>query len=324
MRGIDRRRGAGWKVGLAVALACGALAGCSDDDGGGTVPSPTPAGQATSTRTPTTAGAPTHTATPVAGANTATPTATPDAANPTHTPGGGSGDQAAVEAFVSGVFGGIVAIADLAGGGSSSGALVAGSPGGSQLPPINLPPITTDCTESGTRTFSCSAGGSGALVKLVFASCRDAANGVDSFIDGTFDLDVPGSCLTAFPIALGTTFRATVDAALEATVDGETTAGDFDVVETITIRTDRGVEIAVDGEVTTDCVGTVGIETTETIVVAPDTTCPDQGELRLGLDGGPSRVRYAGGGAFEIDLGANGSVDDTFASCDDSSLEQCD
>jgi hypothetical protein len=295
---------------LAALLITAAGCGSDDDDNNGT---PRPTATRTSTRTPTTV--PTSPpATPTAGGPTLTPTATQIPAA-TNTPGGFAGAET-VQKFVSGVLGSIAGLSDLAGGGSS-GQLQSGRAA------LVLPPIPVPCTNGGTTTIGCTASGTGSDLTFTFAQCRNRGGGAETYIDGLIAIDSPAGC-PGVPLPTGQAFGVDVDARIESTAGGKTTAGDFDVLETVTLGADGSATVDASGSVDTECTGAVSFETIEPLVYPADAACGTGGAIRVMLDGGDSIVRLTSGGGVEIDYGADGSVDESYARCTDAALASCD
>ncbi len=288
-----------WAAPALAGLLLGA-AGCGDDDNGGGTPGPT--------RTPTVAAA---TVTP--GGPTVTPTATalPGATN---TPGGTGGGEATVQRFVSGVLGSIASLADFAGGNPQAG--VAGRAA------LQLPPIAVPCPSGGTIQTGCTAAGGGSQLSFTFDGCRTSAGGASSFIDGTIAIDSPAGC-PGVPLPVGQPFGVIVDARIEASGGGQTVAGEYDVMQTVTYGSDGSAVIETEGTVDTNCTGAVSFETLEPLVFPADAECGTGGALRVMADGSEAIVRLTGGGGVEIDYGADGSVDDSYARCTDAALADC-
>jgi hypothetical protein len=295
-----------WGRVVTAALVPGLLVlGCADDDngsGGGT-PRPTatrPASTPTAVATPTEdEGTPQPTATP--GSETPVPTATP----------GGSKAPAEVQAFVGTLVGGFVGLANI------------GNPGGGAGSQINPFPITTNCPGGGKVTVDCSGSGGSILYALAFDNCTQDVNGVSSLLDGSADIFSAGACL-GNPLPIGSPFAVEFAGMVETSDAGGPFSVEADVVLDALIETGGGVRLAIDGTAEASCFSeTVTIETPEQIVVPAGANCPTAGAIAATFASGTHEISYPGGGAVDIDLGANGSVDDSYASCDDPSLASC-
>lgn len=287
----------------ALAVLLLGMAGCGDDDdddnNSGT---PRPTATRTATRTATTV---VPTVTP--GGPTLTPTVTA-------TPGGSSGGEETVQKFVSGVLGSIATLADFAGGNPQ--AATAGRAA------LQLPPIAVPCPSGGTIQTGCTPGGGGSELSFTFDGCTTSAGGARSFIDGTIAIDSPAGC-PGVPLPVGQPFGVTVDARIEASGGGQTVAGEYDVVETVTYNADGSATVTAEGAVDTNCTGAVSFETIEPLVFPGGADCGTGGALRVMGDGADAIVRLTSGGGVEIDYGADGSVDDTYASCTAPALADC-
>jgi hypothetical protein len=263
-----------------------------DDDGGGP-------------------GAPTRTNTQPAG-QTRTPTATrtPGGADtPTRTPGGGNqAGLADVEAIISSILPTIATFAEfgnLAGGGAGGGGQIGG--------------ITVPCPSGGTLAPSCA----GNELEISFNDCRiGIPGGPSTLIDGTFAIVTSGSCFSPSP-----TGTVTIDFAgrVETTspLTNEAISLSFDLTITNTTLSSGVVQSDIDGTVDTACVGEVTIETREPIVTSLGSTCPTGGLVLVSTSEVEALVRYTSGGGLEIDLDADGSVDESLDSCLDAESGDC-
>ncbi len=295
-----------WLSGGVALAMCVTIVGCGggDDDGGGGGGTPAPTRTATATTAPGQA-----TATPVV--SNPTPTRTP-ASGATNTPstGGPLTGSAAVQAFAAG----LTTLVEF-------GNTASGSAEGTAAQ-IVLPPITADCTPSGTVTTSCVATGTGSDTTLTFHDCHSVNDAGDALIDGTVVQSTSKSCFT--PVTEGDTFSSAIDADIDATsATGVHTVGTFDVTVGITLTGGGGSESTVNGTADTDCAGATTIVTVEPIVVVGGADCPTAGKVRVTFSDGTSLVTYTATGGIEIDLGDDGSVDETFDSCDDTGLAAC-
>lgn len=297
-----------WVAAMAALCLVGA-AGCGDDDNGGNGGTPRPTATTRPTNTPggatptQAAGAtPTRTFTPVPGA--------------TNTPGGSSG-AVTVQRFVSGVLGSIASLSDFAGGGTGA-ALRRGA--AIQIP---LPPIAVPCTNGGTLTTGCTPAGGGSDLTFTFDACRNRGGGAESFLDGTIAIDSPAGC-PGIPLPVGQPFGVTVDARIEASGGGNDVAGDFDVVETVTLGNDGSATVEAAGSVDTSCTGAVSFETLQPLFYPAGAECGTAGVMRVQAGGESHRITLTAGGGVELDYGDDGSVDESFARCTDAGLAQCD
>jgi hypothetical protein len=84
------------------------------------------------------------------------------------------------------------------------------------------------------------------------------------------------------------------------------------------------VLVTQDGTLNTDCAGAVDYETIEPLRLTAGESCPRAGLLRITLpNGAQSLTHYTASGGVELDFGADGKVDQTFASCTDPALSVC-
>lgn len=302
------RRGGLQAVGLALALAGATLVGCGDDNS----PAPTATGGAAATRTatkvPTQQGA--ATATRTAGAS-ATFTPTPDAAQPTQTQGSNPA-KAKVETFVANAFGDLLNLSSfLSFGGSSltgGSAAVPGLPGGITIPPV-------PCPSGGTLQIGCGSG-----FEINFAQCKVAGGGAQSLIDGTFTIGGGGSC-PSIP-GPGQPFNIGVDADISTSGGGQARNISINLSESILLSSE-GTRLEVNGDANVDCIGPVQIQTMEPIFVPTDAACPTQGAMRVGIAGTNSIIHSTAAGGIDLDLDADGSMDVSYANCDDPAPSSC-
>ena len=220
-----------------------------------------------------------------------------------------------MQKFVSGVLGSIASLSDLAGGGSTTRAAT-------DRASLQIPPIAIPCSAGGTIATACTPGGSGSQLTFTFDACRNGSGNAQTFIDGTFDIDSPNGC-PGIPLPVGQAFGVVVDAHIEAGAGGNRTAGDFNVTETVTINADGSSMVDASGTVNTDCAGSVSFETIEPLVYPASGNCGTGGKLRATVDGEDSLVTLTPSGGLEIDYGADGSIDDSFASCTAAALARC-
>lgn len=293
-------------INFVVMTVCLSLfAGCDDDDGKGGSGTPKP----TATRTNT--AAPTNTVPP---GSTATPTAPAGVATPTATQGSGSGPSLEdAEAVISGILPSIVSLSSF---GSLAGGSAAGA--GGQIGGFPVP-----CPSGGTLTFSCGASGGGSQTSISFNDCQvnGGSGGPSLRIDGDFMQTTTVACFTPQPVGA----PINVDFAGQVDVSGQTPiSATFDMAVVVTPRAGGITVLVADGTVSASCVGSVEIDTLEEIIVPADRGCPTQGRLRANLSSGSVEILNRAGGAVDIDLGANGSVDSQLDECTDADADDCD
>jgi hypothetical protein len=80
--------------------------------------------------------------------------------------------------------------------------------------------------------------------------------------------------------------------------------------------------LELNGTVGSSCLGDVTVSTVEPLLVASGDTCFTAGRLQAKLGDGTVSVTYAERG-LDVDFGADGSVDQHFASCSDVPAEKC-
>lgn len=83
------------------------------------------------------------------------------------------------------------------------------------------------------------------------------------------------------------------------------------------------VALDINGTVSTDCVGGVGVETLEPLRLNQSSDCFSGGRLRAQLAEGTAIIGYTPNGGLELDFGGDGSIDERVDSCEDLSSEQC-
>jgi hypothetical protein len=83
------------------------------------------------------------------------------------------------------------------------------------------------------------------------------------------------------------------------------------------------LDLAVSGTVGTDCLGAVTLSTVEPLRVAPGDTCFTGGRLEAQLADGTVSMTSTESGGLDLDFGADGSVDQRFASCTDVPAGPC-
>lgn len=277
---------------LGLGLIVGGCGDDDDDDDGGSNPKPT--------RTNTRPAGPTR---------TPTATRTPGGVNPTPTRGGGSQQGLeTVEAIIASILPTISSFSEFAALGG-----VPGAGGGGQIS------IPVPCPAGGTLQASCS----GNKLDIDFNNCRvGIPGGPSTLIDGDFEVSLGGSCFSPNPNgAVAIDFVGRVETVSPQT--NQPLSLSFDLHITNTPRGGGVVESDIDGTVETGCVGEVTIETREPIVTRTGADCPTGGLIYVSTSEVQALVRYTGGGGLEIDLGADGSVDETFESCLDADSGDC-
>jgi hypothetical protein len=102
----------------------------------------------------------------------------------------------------------------------------------------------------------------------------------------------------------------------------ETYAG-FSVLERSESPSTFLVDLA--GATVTDCLGTVGVSTRESLRLSSANACPIAGELELTIvdQQVTSRISYTDQGGIRFDFNADGFIDDARESCADLGLSQC-
>lgn len=103
-------------------------------------------------------------------------------------------------------------------------------------------------------------------------------------------------------------------------------AASFSGFELSDDATGEGDDFDIAGSVQSDCLGTpVSFATQQTFARAAGALCPASGEVVLGyVDGAsPAQARLRYGVGVEIDVDADGGIDDTFSSCVDPALYVC-
>lgn len=298
------RRFAAVTAALALTVS---LSACNDDDNdgsSGSSPTPTPA-TSSSTATPTKTVAPGSTATPTR--SNPGPTATATA-----TPKGSQQDIAKVEAVVASVLPQVLNL-------QSFGALAGGGvPHGK--PRIN---VSAPCPAGGTLTFGCNASGSGSKTEITFNTCKVGATGVASTtLNGTFSQTITTACFTVPPAnsPLSVSFKGSIN-----TTDPTTNQPlSIDIDMSLTIKTDStGTTLDFDGTVNNTCAGSVKVTTLESLKIATGASCPNAGRIRIKIGSATHEVSYSSSGGVSIDVGADGSVDKSLASCRDAESGSC-
>jgi hypothetical protein len=81
--------------------------------------------------------------------------------------------------------------------------------------------------------------------------------------------------------------------------------------------------LGLNGTVGTDCLGNVTLSTIEPLRIASADPCFTAGRLEAQLADGTVSVTYAARGGSDLDFGADGNVDQHFATCTDVPADQC-
>ena len=192
-----------------------------------------------------------------------------------------------------------------------------------------------------TETFEVTPGGCTAVSQPDSFGFGIRGDG-SRFIDGElrqFQGDGLGNILVdtlskvhGLAIAVGSTQQTdgcTVDAALRGSLTGgdfrvgrqfTTDFTDFHVVE----RPQTGaLLLGLNGTVDADCVGKVTLSTIAPLRIASGDTCFTAGRLEAQLGDGRASVTYTQRAGLDFDVGADGSVDQHFATCADVPVDQC-
>ena len=81
--------------------------------------------------------------------------------------------------------------------------------------------------------------------------------------------------------------------------------------------------LGLNGTVGADCVGDVALSTVEPVRIAPGDACFTAGHLETRSEFGAASVTYTEGAGLDFDFGADGSVDQHFATCTDVPADMC-
>jgi hypothetical protein len=121
----------------------------------------------------------------------------------------------------------------------------------------------------------------------------------------------------------------TIDAALNGSVTnadvrvGTQFATDFTNFHVVQHPQAGALLLELNGTVGTDCLGHVTLSTIEPVRIASGATCFTAGRLQAQLGDETASVTYTGSGGVDLDFGADGSVDQHFASCTDVPADKC-
>jgi hypothetical protein len=83
--------------------------------------------------------------------------------------------------------------------------------------------------------------------------------------------------------------------------------------------------LSLDGDLATDCVGRITLETDEALQLPPDAVCPVDGRIFIFSEdeGTTTAVGYTPGGGITFDLDGDGTIEDSRPSCVDLDLREC-
>jgi len=312
--------GVGTAVAAAFLLTLGACGG--DNNGNGGAPTNTPAVAATSTPAPvaTNTSSANPTDTMGAGTTTPTPTETPESNLETPTPGDGQLTDIEQVRFIAASI--IPSLSDLAGFAAMAGGtgVVAGP-----LPPGGIGAIPVPCPGGGSLSFSCTDGAGASTTAIDFSQCVIESPGVlRSEIDGHYEIQSPAACFVGSAPAGSTieiSFNGSVS--IDDLVSGDSLDVSEDVVVTVINEANGTLRLTIDGSATHDCVGTVRITTPETLVFPSGSECATAGLIRTVLSTGAATVRATASGGLQVDIGDDGSIDQSFDSCQDPTPPVC-
>jgi hypothetical protein len=133
-------------------------------------------------------------------------------------------------------------------------------------------------------------------------------------------------------IAVGSTQEpdgCTVGAALNGSLTsadfrvGRQSTTDFTDFHVAQLLQSGALFLGLNGTVGTDCLDDVTLSTIEPVRIAPGDTCLSAGRLEVQRGDGTASVTYTQSGGLDLDFGADGSVDQRFATCTDVPADQC-
>jgi hypothetical protein len=81
--------------------------------------------------------------------------------------------------------------------------------------------------------------------------------------------------------------------------------------------------LGLNGDLITDCLGLISVQTNEFLELQPGAVCPVSGEVLIDTDSETTAVGYTSGGGVTFDVGADGSIEDARDSCLDLNLSEC-
>lgn len=128
------------------------------------------------------------------------------------------------------------------------------------------------------------------------------------------------------PDCVPVNYRMTVNGA--ATFSTPAVGGTFSGTFTNFVFTDDTTsgrdEVTVNGKINSTCLGTeVMFTTINDLIIPPSMPCPNAGLVVVSAMGTSNQVFYNTIGGVDIDLGSDGSIDETFATCLDAQLYAC-
>lgn len=112
--------------------------------------------------------------------------------------------------------------------------------------------------------------------------------------------------LTSNDFAAGTAFDATFE--------------DFRIVQ---VPSGNALNLDISGTIGTDCIGDVSLVTTDPLRLVPGDVCISGGRIEAELDQGTVAVTYTASGGLDLDFGIDGSVDQSFSTCQELVSDDC-
>ncbi len=113
-------------------------------------------------------------------------------------------------------------------------------------------------------------------------------------------------------------------------VDNSLANGDFErFTETFeqfrlaTIESDNRIQRALEGAITTSCLGRIVVHTPTDLVFDPNQTCPSAGELQIQSAQGVSNFQFTATGGVRIDANGDHVFEAQLTSCQDATVNQC-
>ncbi|MBI4516957.1 MAG: hypothetical protein HY699_14195 [Deltaproteobacteria bacterium] len=210
---------------------------------------------------------------------------------------------------------------------------------------LSIPSLTVGAqgaAGSTTATFTNVSG----TVELGGSDAECYYNVVSLQLTGTMEVvtkDAGGNTLNSTTAAFaGTTITITVDqysndgqcvpvlysmlveGGIEFTSGGTSFDATYDNFEIINDATSGVNQVEISGDVTSGCFGgTVTFLTSVPLNLTGETPCPEAGTVEVISTAGADQVRYTASGGVEVDLGADGTVDEQFPTCTDPRLYEC-
>jgi hypothetical protein len=126
---------------------------------------------------------------------------------------------------------------------------------------------------------------------------------------------VPGDpCTSVLAVTGGAVLSDGEETFSETFVDFVVTTMDFGTYDCVTV----------DGTVSTNCTGSLTYDTVESVYTNTGADCPYAGVVRVTLgDDTVAEIVFTKGGGVTFDYPVDGTVDDTFATCDDANITTC-